>query len=311
MKKDFYLLLHHVITKCMRNLNDVCAICRRVLPLKIEEYKVNLHNFDHLKIEEYWSASKYATVEGNLALLQNIVSLGFDVKSHSNLIILASQYGNLKIVKYLAERKVDLQIVDQAVTPLFMAAGNGHLGIVIFLVEQGVEVNKGHSNGVTPIFIASVKGYLKIVKFLANHGADINQPMNDGPTPLYMAVQEGQFGVVKFLLERGADVNKVDNVMSGATPIFTASVQGYFEIVKLLANHGANINHTTMDGSSPIYVAIRGGHFDVVKFFIHRGVNPNKPIFNGETPTQIANHRKHISATHRRIASYLFCLKIQ
>ena len=100
---------------------------------------------------------------------------------------------------------------------LYIAAQDGHIKTVEFLVARGVDVNRGvdvHLS--TPIVVASRQGNLDIVKFLARNGADIDRVGQDESTPLYHAAYEGQFDVVKFLVEQGADVNKPHK--SGATP---------------------------------------------------------------------------------------------
>jgi ankyrin repeat protein len=51
-------------------------------------------------------------------------------------------------------------------TPLHLAAQNGHLNVVKFLVEQQAEMNMKNTNGSTPLHLAAQNGHLNVVKFL-------------------------------------------------------------------------------------------------------------------------------------------------
>ena len=56
---------------------------------------------------------------------------------------------------------------NDGATPLFIAAQNGHLEIVQFLVESGANKDQGTTNdGATPVFIAAQNGHLEIVRVL-------------------------------------------------------------------------------------------------------------------------------------------------
>jgi len=52
-----------------------------------------------------------------------------------------------------------------------------------------------------------MEGHLDVVKFLLERGVDPNVRNNPGDTPLHYAAERGHLDVVKFLLERGADPN--------------------------------------------------------------------------------------------------------
>merc|ERR1712096_419965 len=64
------------------NLSHRCAMCRAELSCIMKHYKVNFHNFDVLKAEEYLLASQSAIFAGKLSLLQKIVARGLDVRPH-------------------------------------------------------------------------------------------------------------------------------------------------------------------------------------------------------------------------------------
>jgi len=95
------------------------------------------------------------------------------------------------------------------VTPLFIAAQNGHTEVVKLLLAYKGDVNASkHTNGVTPLFIAAQNGRTVIVKLLLANKADVNASRHTNDvTPLYIAAQNGRTVIVKLLLANKADVN--------------------------------------------------------------------------------------------------------
>ena len=77
-------------------------------------------------------------------------------------------------------------------TPLVAAAYHGHYDLVVFLIEQGAELNTTDENdGWTPLISAAYKGHSKIVELLLEHGADQHLRDNKGRTAFKLAEKEG------------------------------------------------------------------------------------------------------------------------
>lgn len=82
---------------------------------------------------------------------------------------MASKHGHLEIVKYLVEKGVDIH--DDTEALLFYAADNGHLEIVKYLVEKGADIHVYEDEAFR---WASRNGYYDIVKYLVEYGVDIH-----------------------------------------------------------------------------------------------------------------------------------------
>ena len=68
-------------------------------------------------------------------------------------------------------------------TPLFVAAQEGHLEVVLLLVtELGTKVNQTVKDGATPLFAAVQYGHLEVVR--AKLGAEVDLAMENSATPL-------------------------------------------------------------------------------------------------------------------------------
>ncbi|OGQ61342.1 MAG: hypothetical protein A3G39_08840 [Deltaproteobacteria bacterium RIFCSPLOWO2_12_FULL_43_16] len=136
------------------------------------------------------------------------------------------------------------------ITPLDIAANNGHISTVQALLAGGANVNarsegrNGSLKGMTPLMGAAQNGHVEIVKALLSKGADVNAKgygdMANGITPLIMASKYGHTDIVKILLDKGADVNaKMLFLGKSETPLSNAEKEGHTEIVKLLKDAGA------------------------------------------------------------------------
>jgi uncharacterized protein len=88
--------------------------------------------------------------------------------------------------------------------------------------------------GMTPLMVAAREGHVRLVRWLLDKGAAINAPAKGGSTALWLACSSGHHPVVRLMLERGADSTIVEHYWWFDTPLMTASNHGYLEVVRLL-----------------------------------------------------------------------------
>jgi len=62
----------------------------------------------------------------------------------------------------------------------------------------------------TPLHLAAQEGHLSVVEYLFNQNTDINSKDKNDYTPLHLAAQEGHLSVVEYLINKKADVNAKD-----------------------------------------------------------------------------------------------------
>jgi ankyrin repeat protein len=67
---------------------------------------------------------------------------------------------------------------------LRVAAANGHLDTVRFIVEAGAAKDRAANGGATPLWVVATNGHLDTVRFLVEAGAAKDQGENKGATPL-------------------------------------------------------------------------------------------------------------------------------
>lgn len=89
---------------------------------------------------------------------------------------------------------------------LLIAAKNGDITAVIKQVDdKGADVNaKGADDGLTPLMLAAQNGHAEVVKALLARDADVSAKSNDNGTALSRAEQGSHAEVVKLLKAAGA-----------------------------------------------------------------------------------------------------------
>jgi ankyrin repeat protein len=87
--------------------------------------------------------------------------------------------------------------------PLFLAAREGRLNAVRYLLDQGADVNVRGPHGHSALTEATYYGHLPIIKELVAKGADINAKSEAG-TPLDIAVHGSNPAVIDLLKHYGA-----------------------------------------------------------------------------------------------------------
>ena len=165
------------------------------------------------------------------------------------------------------------------VTPLIIAAHNGHLNSVKILLGYGADIEDGGTlkiedsvrEGCTPLWAAAVTGHLDVVKLLIERNADVEGRASTGSTPLRAAAHEGHLDVLRCLVENGADVN-ARNQYKG-TPIMAACDYGHLSIVTYLINKGAFVDLQDTNGETALHYAAEGGHLEIVSQLLALGAS--------------------------------------
>ena len=176
------------------------------------------------------------------------------------------------------------------VTPLIIAAHNGHLNSVKILLSYKADIEARGTlkigdevaEGCTPLWAAAASGRLDVVKLLIEQNAVVDSKTSTGSTPLRAAAYHGHLDNVRCLVESGADVN-VRNT-SEATPLYAACYRGHLNIVSYLIDKGAFIDLQCKDGSTALHVAVEEGHLKIVRVLLALGASQSLANNRGLTP---------------------------
>ena len=155
--------------------------------------------------------------------------------ANERLLSVAKQ-GNSSLVAHFLDEGADIECVSRGkLTPLRLAAGNGHLETVRILLDRGAKISGSPELDLLvlpPLHAAARSGHTDVVQLLLDRGASPNALTSWGATPLMCAAWDGRTEVASFLMERGADLDVFDRYDRNAE--FMATTHGFPAIVDLI-----------------------------------------------------------------------------
>jgi len=215
------------------------AISRGVLPTV-------RYLLDHGAILSSKKPVEEALKNGFDNVVQYLLENHIDTHMDNDVILwLASQYGQLSLVRYLTRKGADIN------TALILASRHGNLNVVQFLVEKGAANKVGmiHAVNDQAVIDAAKNGHWSVVRYLIQAGSTKH---ND---KIYeLAVRAGNVGMTRFMVENAhVDIQKDTKALSYAIKL------GYINIVKYLLSQGAK-THKMMS-----MLALEHGHKDIAE----------------------------------------------
>ena len=163
-------------------------------------------------------------------------------------------------------------------TALMKAAGQGHIEVVRFLVEQGADPNIRNTQGESALMFAAAGGHFEVVIFLLDSGGYASEMSRHNPidyryklgpkTSLMWAAYNGHLDVVNLLIEYAKVVGDSFRYNFSAS-LGWAAYRGHLDVVRfLLAEYG----YLSPSGW-PLMLAAYGGRLEVVRFLLENGAD--------------------------------------
>ncbi|QMV45638.1 hypothetical protein HC358_00465 [Wolbachia pipientis] len=174
---------------------------------------------------------------------------------------------------------------NQGQTPLHIAAENGWLNIVKYLISKGANTNAKDKYGRTPLHIAAKNGEFDMVKYLINEGANVNAKDKFDSTPLHSAAENGELSIVRYLINKGAYVTK-DKV--GRTLLHHSALYGSSDVAEYLIQEGAHIDAMDEDGNTSLHFAAMMEEVDTAKVLLKHNADVNAKNKDGDFPLHLA-----------------------
>ena len=233
-----------------------------------------------------WAASENDTA-GLEELLKRPLNPGIRIVDYENgetvtvvtALHCAAEYGHLEPMLLLLEARADINAYAASImgqemaAPLHVAAQNGQLEAVRFLIEHGAQKDQTDLCEQTALELAFEGGHFDTARFLIQLGAN-KDPLLTNPQALHLAASKGWEAMANFLVEVGVDKEHADN--HGFRSLHFAAQEGQLKMVKFLVECGASLNSTTNAGQTALDLAFEHGRADIVHFLSELDADPSR-----------------------------------
>lgn len=248
---------------------------------------------------ELYDAARGGRVERALAL----IDAGADVRAlpapgdrdQRSLAVLAAVLPDLRLLRALIAKGVDLNTAHAGMTPLLGAtrdSWHGRPEAVMTLLSNGADPRTRDGEGNTALHFAARSTDPGVAALLRDAAAELEAINHEGLSPLGMACAAGNWRVARFLIERGAKPEP-----PGGQPALLAAAGSEDDDpagVQLLLKSKARVDARDRQGRTALHVAAYAGHIEIVIALLEAGADPALADAQGRTPLMEAVRGGHV-----------------
>ena len=189
--------------------------------------------------------------------------------------MLAALLGDLRLLRELIARGVDLNAEHAGLTPLLAAtrdSWHGRPEAVMTLLANGADARHADADGNTPLHHAARSTDAAVAALLLDAHALLDALNAEGFSPLGIACAAGNWRLARFLIERGARPEPKDG-----QPALLAAVVGDDDPagVQLLLRHKARVDARGSRQRTALLLACAAGNAEIVGELLDAGADRN------------------------------------
>ncbi len=226
-----------------------------------------------------YAAARRNQVDAALLAIQN----GADVKAlpeandidQRSLPMLAVLLSDLRLLRELIARGVDINHAHQGLTPLLTAtrdSWHGRPEAVMMLLANGADSRIADNDGFTPLHHAARSSDPAVAALLLDAGASQEALSNEGFNALGVACIANNWRLAKFLMERGSKSEPAN----GQSALIAATMgEDDAAGVQLLLRHKAKVDARSAQQNTALLQACALGNTDIVGVLLDAGADRN------------------------------------
>ncbi len=174
----------------------------------------------------------------------------------------------MDVILYLLNQDINVNLLDQyGETPLFDCARKGKIQIAKHLIDKYANVNIENRQGELPIHLASFKGDLEMIKLLIESGSFMNKKTKEDRYPVHYAIVGGRHEVVDFLIKKSNQTYDIKDA-HGNTLLHYATKTSNVMMIDMLLNQNLDPNALNDHFESPIFNAVRFGTVETIRLLL-------------------------------------------
>jgi uncharacterized protein len=197
----------------------------------------------------------------------------------------AARGGHVAVLEYMLNNGVDINTVGSDGTALNSAARYGMANSALKLIQLGIDTTiMTVQQKWNPLFDAVIAGHMHMVQLLMQHGLSIHKRAKIGETLLMIAAQQCELEIAKLLLTAGADPQAVNDF--GYCAVQRAALRSNgAAMIRLLLERGASANLSTLLGRTPLAAAVEENNVQCAAALLEGGARIEQPNGNSTDKT--------------------------
>jgi ankyrin repeat protein len=202
----------------------------------------------------------------------------------NNLYFLAAYKGNIKILKFLESRGIDIyKMCSLERNAYLIAVEGGSLKTMKYLESRGFDINIKDINGDNAYLLAAYYGHLKILKYLESRGFNIYIKNKYNENDYLLGSMSGKVKILKYLESRTGDLESRSNLESRFfikdiyySNSFLHAIKSAknLKMLKYLESRGFNIYSVNIYNENALFIAYMfEKDIKIIKYLSHLNRN--------------------------------------
>uniref|UniRef100_A0A1I7XUA2 asparaginase n=1 Tax=Heterorhabditis bacteriophora TaxID=37862 RepID=A0A1I7XUA2_HETBA len=195
-----------------------------------------------------------------------------------------------KCMRISSDSEVQL-LRETILPPLFCnAAKNNNALLLESLKESGAHFSNPDYNLRTALHVAASNGNLDAVNYLLSIGVNVHMKDVFGYNPIVCAVKAKALPCVKAIRKAGGLIDAPQHRIG--VELCLAAARGDIDLLKCYEAGGCTLKEADYDGRTALHVAVAHNHIEIVRYLMEAGLDPNALDEFGTTPFSEAIKKK-------------------
>ena len=218
-----------------------------------------------------------------------ITDLAHKSQDLSSVFLTAAEYGQFGVIEQIAQDRtfnINITHFENQNSALHLAASNGHVEIVKFLIEHEANCNPIDSLGRTPLHASVEKPRgCRCLEILLSQKVELSLGDKDGLTVWHLAALKGNLHALRILWDFSAHGQLLlhSKAIDGRTLLHCAAQSSSKETLIFLMDHcsQSHIHETTSEGFTALHYAVKADSLLAVRYLIDRAFDVNAMTNDG------------------------------